>query len=164
MIAQALAPLKEKYQAMPERDRRALLMLGIFLLPALLYFALIFPVQRAHARFSQELEAKQSELQWMQESVAKMQSLRGSAVGTQRQGRGLSQLISDSAPRYQLQISRIQPRGDDEIQVWLEDAPFDQLVQWLHQSEQDFGLVVASINMTAGKNPGWVKMQVKFKG
>lgn len=164
MIAQALTPLKEKYLAMPERDRRALLILGIFLLPALLYFALVFPVQRAHSSLSQQLEAKQADLQWMQESAAKMKSMRGSNVGGQRQGRGLSQLVSDSAPRYQLQISRIQPRGDDEIQVWLEDAPFDQLVHWLHQSEQDFGLVVASINMTAGKNPGWVKMQVKFKG
>ena len=164
MLAQLKTQLYGKYRSLPERDQRAAMILAIALIPALLYFILVFPVQRAHARFSIELQGKEADLAWMQESVARMNALRGSGGGQMRQGQSLSQVISDSAPRHQLQISRIQPRDNNEIQVWLEDAKFEHILRWLHQSENDYGLVVTNMNITVSKNPGYVKVQVKFRG
>lgn len=164
MLRQLQIQLYGKYKALPERDQRAALILAVALIPALLYFALVFPVQRAHARLTTELQAKEVDLAWMQESVARLGMMKGSGGGQMRQGQSLSQVISDSAPRHQLQISRIQPRDNNEIQVWLEDTKFENILRWLHQCETDYGLAVTNMNITVGKTPGHVKVQVKFRG
>jgi len=47
-----------------------------------------------------------------------------------------------------LQVSRLQPNSRGEIQVRLENAAFDDLLQWLHQMEYREGLLVREVSVT----------------
>lgn len=152
------------YGSKSAADQRALKLMAIVLVPALIYFALVFPLQRARGNLTTEVMKQEAELATMQENVARVLASRGGGGGKlERSGRRLSQLISDTAPQFNLIVSRLQPRGDNEVQVWLEDASFDDGLRWLHQMETGYGLQVASLNVSSGKASGIVKLQLKLK-
>ncbi|MFZ5844032.1 MAG: type II secretion system protein GspM [Pseudomonadota bacterium] len=164
----ALIELKQKfliwYQARPAQDQRALKLLAIVLVPALLYFALVFPLQRARQTLTADVIEQETALATMQENVARVLASRGVSSGKlDRAGRRLNQLISDTAPEFNLVVSRLQPKGDNEMQIWLEEASFEDCLRWLHQLETGYGIQIASLNLSAGKASGVVKLQVKVR-
>lgn len=164
----ALMQLKQQaltwYQARPPQDQRALKIMAIVLIPALLYFALVFPLQRARNQLAIEVIDQETALATMQENVARVLASRGAGTGKlDRAGRRLNQLISDTAPEFNLVLSRLQPKGDNEMQVWLEEASFEDTMRWLHQLETGYGLQIASLNITSGRASGVVKLQLRLK-
>ncbi|NQD35671.1 type II secretion system protein M [Permianibacter sp. IMCC34836] len=164
----ALTDLKQQaqnwYASKSAADKRALTLMALVLVPALIYFTLVFPLQRARNNLSADVLKQEAELATMQENVARVLASRGGAGGKlDRAGRRLPQLISDTAPQFNLIVSRLQPRGDNEVQIWLEDASFDDGLRWLHQMETGYGLQVASLNISSGKASGMVKLQLKLK-
>ncbi|HEX4910274.1 MAG TPA: type II secretion system protein M [Permianibacter sp.] len=164
----ALTELKQKslawYQSRPAQDQRALKLLAIFLVPALLYFALVFPLQRARQNLTADVIEQETALATMQENVARVLASRGAGSSKlDRAGRRLNQLISDTAPEFNLVVSRLQPKGDNEMQIWLEEASFDDCLRWLHQLETGYGIQIASLNLSTGKTSGVVKLQVKVR-
>lgn len=164
----ALTELKQKslawYQSRPAQDQRALKLLAIFLVPALLYFALVFPLQRARQNLTADVIEQETALATMQENVARVLASRGAGSSKlDRAGRRLNQLISDTAPEFNLVVSRLQPKGDNEMQIWLEEASFDDCLRWLHQLETGYGIQIASLNLSTGKASGVVKLQVKVR-
>ena len=72
----ALTDVKQKflvwYQARPTQDQRALKLLAIVLVPALLYFALVFPLQRARQTLTADVIEQETALATMQENVARV--------------------------------------------------------------------------------------------
>lgn len=164
----ALTELKQKslvwFQSRPAQDQRALKLLALVLLPALLYFVLIFPVQRARQTLGADVAKQEQALTTMQENVARVLASRGAGSGKlDRAGRRLNQLLSDTAPEFNLVVSRLQPKGDNEMQIWLEEASFDDCLRWLHQLETGYGIQIASLNLNPGKTSGVVKLQVKVR-
>lgn len=164
----ALTELKQKslawYQSRPAQDQRALKLLAIFLVPALLYFALVFPLQRARQNLTADVIEQETALATMQENVARVLASRGAGSSKlDRAGRRLNQLVSDTAPEFNLVVSRLQPKGDNEMQIWLEEASFDDCLRWLHQLETGYGIQIASLNLSTGKASGVVKLQVKVR-
>ena len=164
----ALTELKQKslgwYQSRPTQDQRALKLLAIFLVPALLYFMLVFPLQRARQNLTADVIEQETALATMQENVARVLASRGAGSSKlDRAGRRLNQLISDTAPEFNLVVSRLQPKGDNEMQIWLEEASFDDCLRWLHQLETGYGIQIASLNLSTGKASGVVKLQVKVR-
>lgn len=164
----AITDLKLKwrswYDARPPQDQRALKLMALVLIPAVLYFGLVFPLQKARSRLTTEVATAEAELSTMQENVARVIASRGNSGGKlDRAGRRLNQLVSDTAPEFNLVVSRLQPRSDHELQVWLEDASFEDCLRWLHQLETGYGLQVASLNLSTGKASGMVKLQLKLK-
>lgn len=164
----ALIELKQKfltwYQARPAQDQRALKLLAIVLVPALLYFVLVFPLQRARQTLTADVIEQETALATMQENVARVLASRGASSGKlDRAGRRLNQLVSDTAPEFNLVVSRLQPKGDNEMQIWLEEASFEDCLRWLHQLETGYGIQIASLNLSAGKASGVVKLQVKVR-
>lgn len=164
----ALTELKQKfliwYQARPAQDQRALKLLAIVLVPALLYFVLVFPLQRARQMLTADVIEQETALATMQENVARVLASRGASSGKlDRAGRRLKDLIAGSSTEFNLVISRITQKGEDEAQVWLEEASFEDCLRWLHQLETGYGIQIASLNLSAGKASGVVKLQVKVR-
>lgn len=152
------------YASRSPQDQRAVKLLALVLIPFLIYFVLVFPVQRAHASARMAVEAREAELATMQANVARVLASRGGGSGKlDRNGRRLNQLISDTAPQFNLTVSRLQPKGDHELQVWLEEAGADNCILWLHQLETGYGIQVAALNATTGKTSGVIKLQLRLK-
>jgi general secretion pathway protein M len=64
-------------------------------------------------------------------------------------------IIAETAASLQLVIRRLQPVGD-QVQITLEDAPFDAVLVWIDTMERDHGLVVQSLDLVRRPAPGVV--------
>jgi general secretion pathway protein M len=54
-------------------------------------------------------------------------------------------------------ISRMQPQGD-ELQVWIDQAPFNDVLSWL-QSLEKTGISILDIDIAESNLPGQVKIR-----
>jgi general secretion pathway protein M len=54
-------------------------------------------------------------------------------------------------------ISRMQPQGD-ELQVWIDQAPFNDVLSWL-QSLEKTGVSILDIDIAESDMPGQVKIR-----
>ncbi len=152
------------YASRSPQDQRAVILLTVVLIPFLLYFLLVFPLQRAHAAAVTAVAEREVALTKLQSDVARLLASRGTGSGKlDRNGRRLNQLVSDTAPQFNLTVSRLQPKGEHELQVWLEEAGADNCILWLHQLETGYGIQVAALNASTGKTSGVIKLQLRLK-
>ena len=77
------------------------------------------------------------------------------------QRRNLTAEINESTGRFQLPVMRLQPNSRGEIQVRLENAPFDKVLQWLHEMEFGKGLLVREVSLTQTGTDGRVNVTVR---
>jgi general secretion pathway protein M len=69
----------------------------------------------------------------------------------------LPQAVNQSANSMKITISRMQPQ-DDELQVWIDQAPFNNVLSWL-QSLEKTGVSILDIDIAESDLPGQVKIR-----
>jgi general secretion pathway protein M len=101
-------------------------------------------------------------LDWMRANEARAREIAqsGPAGGGARQ---ITQVITRSAEVQQLQIARLQPEDSGAVSVVLQSQPFNQVVRWLHQLQQNNGVTVARASFDAETEPGLVSAQIRLQ-
>lgn len=128
------SPLAQRWQALPVRDRLALMALSIFLLLVLFYLALWQPAQR-HAQAARAAFEEQRAL------YAYMQSRAPQVQGRDLQPRAsldparLQGVVTASAAQQGLVIERLDAEGYGAVQVNLQPVAFAQLLRWIEALE-----------------------------
>ena len=127
------------------------------LVVSLFYFALWAPMQQS-LKTNKAAVASQTELlEWVEQSANRAIQLKQSS-GSGGNFRGsLPQTVNQTAARYKIAITRMQPQGD-EIQVWVDKAPFNDVLSWLQQMEQ-LGIKIAEADLAESDEPGMVKVR-----
>jgi general secretion pathway protein M len=69
--------------------------------------------------------------------------------------RAVPVIITESAATFQLAIRRLQPTGS-QVQIVLEDAPFDAVLLWVEALERDHALTLQSLELIRRPAPGVV--------
>jgi general secretion pathway protein M len=69
--------------------------------------------------------------------------------------RAVPVIITESAATFQLTIRRLQPTGD-QVQIVLEDAPFEGVLLWIEALTTDHALQLQSLALTRRPAPGVV--------
>lgn len=121
-------------------EKRYVWMGGISLLVIFLYiFGWRSFVTQAEANY-QTVQEKRILLARMEQEAKQVQVLKSSSARTwkDRKGQSLLGLISLLAKQKNLDtaIRRIQPTGEGEVQVWLEQTAFDQVLIWLSELQR----------------------------
>jgi len=93
--------------------------------------------------------------------VSQILQLRESGASSSER-RNLTSVVNSSTAQFKLQVARLQPNSRGEIQVRLENAPFDDLVAWLYQMEHREGLVVQEASITQAGAAGRVNVSVRL--
>ncbi len=153
--------LRNRYQALPPRDRRAVLAIAALLIPALLYLLLVLPLQRAHGRAATALADAEQDMQTVQELLPQVQARRQG--GGARLSQPLAQTLTDTAAAAGLTISRLQPKSDQETQLWLDEAGVDDTLRWLHQLESQYGVQAESVNVVPSRQSGRARVTLKLR-
>ena len=52
----------------------------------------------------------------------------------------------------------MQPQGDT-LQVWIDEISFDQLITWLNNLSENYGLKVTSIDLSKAEQQGVVQVR-----
>lgn len=154
LIAQQLKPYWNSRNA---REQLTLKLLGVTLLLALIYYAIIMPLQNARAAAETKLYNSQQLLGWVQQNIARYQAAGGDPSSTTAIAGSLQQNVTNVARNYNLSIARIQPQNNDLIVV-IDEAPFNQVLEFM-QALQNTGISVKSVDIAEQGAPGQVRVR-----
>jgi len=140
--------LKSRWSGLQTREQQVLRFGAIILALLLAYLLVIDPVYSGRENAKQRLQATREAVSVMQSQAA---DLMASSVTAQTSGSGsLLTLIESSAEERGLRdaLRRLQPTGNDQMQVSLEGASYAQLIQWLGDlDEQGVRAIRADIQL-----------------
>lgn len=152
-----LSSVKTWWQGLNIREQRLVLAMGSAFSIFLLYSLLWQPLNESLVKTEQKLASRQALLTWVTENTARYQNVKSMDSGKKSTG-SLSSIINRTANQQQLTITRMQPQGDN-LQVWLDSAPFTSLLFWLENLANNEGLQVQAIDLAKGDKQGEVRVR-----
>lgn len=157
--------LRQWWNGLESRERRTLLLGGIALAIILYFFAVWLPAHREVDRLTGRLAEQRTLLAWMQQASAEALSLRAAGAGGQTIGIGnqaLFSFVDQSAREAGLAsaLRQVEPTGEQRVRVTLQQANFDQLMNWLVTLKTRHGVEASAVSVRRGENPGLVDAQL----
>ena len=151
----AVQQLKEKFEQLQDKDRRALYLLAVAVTVAMFYFLIWEPVGNWSSHKQSEYKRQLDAYEWMQSNVESARQ----AVKKQKSGIGqkdLSSIVSSSSRQAGIVLSRVQPDRKG-LGVWIEDAAYQKLLMWLIRLNNRYQIDLQQVKIEKGKEEGRVK-------
>ena len=159
-----LQELQERFNALESREQNLLTLAGIVLVVCLVYLILYKPLATSVQQLQDNHVSQTNLRDWMTLQVTQLKASGSQTTGTPKSNKPLSTIINETASANQIQISRSQPRPDDQYQIWLDKVGFEQLVQWLATMQTDHGIYVQTVNISRAEANGEVRVSLMFQG
>jgi general secretion pathway protein M len=147
--------LQNWWAGLAAREQQLLSIAAVVLCIGGLYWFIWQPLQQGYD--SKQVALRQAQLQLAQFQQA-LPQLQQSVASTGRVGGSLPQIVSNSSRTYNIQVSRMQPQND-QLQLVLEDVPFEQLLRWLAQLESNNGVKLVSLDVSDTDSSGIVRVR-----
>jgi general secretion pathway protein M len=145
--------LWQRWQGLPERDRKALALLGLFFVAVLFYSLLWLPVSHWRVNAWADYQRQQELHVYIQDNAASARQSRGRA-GERLNPQQLQGVVTASAQKNGLALERFDNEAGGGLLVTLSQVPFTSLVRWLGQLQAQ-GVVLVEANLD-GKGSGRV--------
>lgn len=154
--------LEASLQQLAPRER-VILVAGVAMLVLVLVYLLVWePLVEANRQRSEALERARA-LATRIEQAAVLVSSQGSSRSVDRNTSLVAAIDRTSrSPVLGKPPSRVQPEGDREVKVWIEDVPFNNLLRWLQDLESRYGIGAASAEIERGSRPGAVSVRLSL--
>lgn len=164
---QRIQPYQQAYQRWlhnkSEAEQWLIRILIIAALGLLLYIGLWSPVQQAHQRAQGQLQQAHSLYTLLQQQGSRaMQAARAqgiNAAGALTHQGDIQSAIQATAQQHQVVIRRIESDGQQGVRIWVDDAPFDQVLQYVQTLKTSHGIAVHQISLEAGARSGRVNFR-----
>jgi general secretion pathway protein M len=158
-LLETLTP--EAIAALPERERR-LLIIGAVAFVLLLLFGVLVPLDRTVSHAQQRLTRKQNDLAWMKGVAPELALTAPPPAAT---GESLLVIVDRTAREAGLasSLSGSEPGAAGTLSVRLEKAPFDTLVGWLARLAAQNGVSVDSATIEKAGAPGLVNAAIVLR-
>ncbi|UYA61283.1 type II secretion system protein M [Pectobacterium colocasium] len=148
--------LRQRWQAMSQRERQLMVVCAAVLLLCLVYYAIFQPWQLREEQWERTISREQQTVNWMQKQASSIPQGNQSQGENSQRDVSLPILISQSTKRYGLTVVRLQPQGN-QASVTLAQSDFTSLLRWLGELEQKNGVKVLSLDVNAvEQSPGMV--------
>jgi general secretion pathway protein M len=148
-MKQYLEQFKVWWNARLPRERQ-ILAAGAAVVAVLLFYSIVWnPVVKARHRAEVELRETRAFAHRLETIAVDVERMRGTASAASTRNLSLLTAVGQAARQPELgkEPSRIEPDGEKEVKVWIDDVPFDALVAWLQQTQTQFGIVVSSAEL-----------------
>jgi len=157
----------QRWLELAPRERILVAVCGAFIVFALVWWLLIQPLYKGSARLAEEVAVKQAQLPNFQELAARAGVGAGGRTQSASQTSSADSIVVviDKTTRQSglaAYLKRNQPEGDAEVRLRFEDAPFDLLITWLGELNQQHGMVTLSANFDAA-GPGRVNCSLVLR-
>ncbi|WP_018954747.1 type II secretion system protein GspM [Thioalkalivibrio sulfidiphilus] len=158
--------MKAWWEGLTQRDRRILMVGGALLCLLLPYMLIWQPLHDRAERLERTLVAQRADASWMQQAAAQLRATAATGRTATPAGQSLLGLIDRTVREGQLggTVRRVQPEGANTVRVWLEDAPFDELMIWLGTLETRHGIRATSLVVDRQAAPGRVNARLTLEG
>ena len=148
--------LKSMFLQLSEREQRLVVISAVLVFIAIFYWGIWSPLNTSLERNQSAVKNQTELLAWVQKNANRAVQLRSSG-GNASFSSSLPQVVNQLASRMKIAISRMQPQGD-ELQVWIDQAPFNDVLSWL-QSLEKTGVSILDIDIVESNLPGQVKIR-----
>lgn len=148
--------LRDWWQGLLPREQQLVSVAGVFVVIAVIYWGVWTPINDAEKQSIAKVEAQQQTLSKVKGLVNKIVSLKQGEGKTYRGS--LSAAANQTAAKYGLVITRMQPQNN-KIQIWMDEVPFQALMNYLNDLVQLKGLSLDSIDLSETEQPGLVKVR-----
>tara|TARA_B110000114_G_C15084739_1_gene395615 strand:- start:1294 stop:1761 length:468 start_codon:yes stop_codon:yes gene_type:complete len=148
--------MKQWWQELNVREQQLLAVMSTVMAIFLLYSIIWQPLNENLAKSTKKLARQQALLTWVNTNTTRYQQV--NVGGNTRSTGSISSIVNRTASNYQITVTRMQPQGN-ELQVWIDEVAFKNLLRWLDQLALSEGLQVKGIDLTRGEQPGVVRVR-----
>ncbi len=148
--------MKEWWQQRNPREQKLVLAMGLFFSVLFLYTLIWQPLSENLVKAEKKLRKQQELLTWVSENTQYFVQNKGNKNA--RTKGSLSSVVTRTAGMNNISIARMQPQGND-IQLWIDEVSFRQLLQWLEQLSSQENLHVKAIDLTHAEQLGTVRVR-----
>lgn len=157
-IQTSLAPLQARFDALPERDQKALSTLAVFLIIMALVFGLWWPSHNAKKKAELEYQSAQNTLSWIKANQGMASAAKTSGVNNN--GGSVLGVVSSSAAAYGFTLRRFEPEGE-RVRIWLDGVAFNKVAEWLLALEKQ-GISASDAQIERQQNTGLVSVRLSL--
>ena len=149
--------IRQWLDGLAPRERNLVYIAAAVLGVAIVYFAVVLPVTSAARHREARIVQKTGDLAWMRQ-VAPQVMAAAAAGGGMASDESLVVLVDRTARESGIgsSIRDQTPAGQNGLQLRLEGAPFDLLMAWLANLQQQYGVRVDGAIIGASSAPGLV--------
>ena len=159
--------MKDWFYALQSREQIAVLTAAVFIAFAVVYFAVWAPLDRGQSNLSSSVttwERSLAELKPLKTAVRNAGNDGTTQVGT---GQSLVVIVDTTLRERNLYsaLQRSQPTTANGIRVEFKDAPFDDLIRWLGDLSNRYGMQVQTGNFSVSTQniPGRVNASLTLE-
>ncbi len=148
--------MKTWWQQLNMREQRLVMAMSAVIGVFVLYGLIWQPLNESIATTKTKVERQQALLAWVEESTQLYQQAKRN--GGKSTGASLSSIVNRTSRANNITITRMQPQGDD-LQVWIDEISFNQLLAWLEQLATRDNLQVKNIDLSLADQQGVVRVR-----
>ena len=154
--------MKNWYLSKDPTERIIILFIGVIIVLALFYLLVWSPISISHNRNLSQLENKRQLLSWMQSTSIEIKQLQNSSPAGRAQSGPLLSTVDSTIKSSELAqtMKRLEPQGNDKVQIWFENTGFDALILWLGTLANQHQIQVDSINIDRQPEAGKVNARL----
>ncbi|MCL1067778.1 type II secretion system protein M [Shewanella olleyana] len=149
--------LQTWWKGLALREQQLVACCGVFVIIGILYWGIWSPISQAAENAEMRHQSELQTLNYVKQTANKIAGLKQSGSKPTSTG-SLSSVVNQLAGQYKLEITRMQPQGD-KIQLWMDDVPFDSLLNYLHELVEEKGLTLESVDLSESDIAGFVKVR-----
>ncbi len=161
-IRERLESLRLAFGQLAPRER-VMVSIGVAaVLLTALYLLAWQPLVKAHEQRAQALDRARAVATRIEQAGAQ-QRAQGATRNVDRNTSLLGAVDQTSrSPLLGKVPSRVQPEGDREVKVWIDNVPFANLLRWLREMETRYGIRAGSAEIERGATAGVVNARVSL--
>ena len=159
--------MKDWWEGLQSRERYMVLIATVLVFLTTVYLTIWSPIVSSLDTKQNNIETKLKTVAWMSEKKQEVENLKRinpNLFNRTSDNRSLLAIVDTGAKKMGIRssITRIEPKGDDSVQVWIENIAFDYLIALLGELERknNIEVVNASLNRSdqAGKVTGKISL------
>ena len=158
-IQSAMAPLKERFDALQSSEQRAVTILGVFAVGVIIYLGVWVPASDWRVIAEQERDRQFETLSMMKETESQARTAAKDRPADTAEGSLLS-LVSSLAQAQGINPNRLQPEGENAVSLWFDDVAFSSVMQLLERMGAIPGLEVQQLVIDGSEEPGQVRARI----
>jgi len=154
-------PIREWLLSRDSRER-ILIVIGGVLLTLVLFHAIIWsPLVNGYQSTEKQLNKLRKDVAWMRTAAKKLASNTRAIPVTKSRG-SLPTIVDRSARTTGIinVIKRVEPRGQDKVQVILQKAKFNVLLYWISVLDLKHKISIDQISIVRDRQPGLVNVRI----
>lgn len=158
--------MKQWWDSLQSREQLFILAAAGVIAFFVFYTFVWMPLQTSRQAAADTLEQKQELLAWIQESGLRLRALGPvTARASTASDRSVLATVDSTAKQLGVRptIKRIEPSGDDQVTVWVEDMPFDSLMLLLGRLDKQANVYTQNAEISRSPNPGKSTAKIVLK-